>query len=429
MSKLTVDQQQLANFLHYGYVPENATLFSNKPFENLPSNFNSFNQISNHFTKQSLAQINQNLPIQEYVQLGRKIWNKTIDDCLNRSPNNILVPLSGGLDSRLILASLLERVAPHDITTYTFGSAGSLDFEIGNQVAKFVGTNHFSYDLSKRSLNLPQIKFFTKYSACNSDLFTSPPLDLILNDISVDSVVWSGFMGDPSIGSHLPTNFSNGKKASEYLFSKESYSKISNFASLVSGQQVTTPNYAKNQHLPEEKKAELWDIENRQKRYVISQVIIKPFTYETPFISDSWLKFAFLLPSYLRKNDLFYLEFLNTMHEELFQLPVKRNFGFPIELSTTNKIAMKWQRFYSKLNYKYKMTKAVNYINFNSVIREDPISNKMLSELLNQLSQRDYIETNYVQNLMKMHSKGQNLAASITLLSSLELILQENNID
>ena len=59
----------------------------------------------------------------------------------------ILVPLSGGLDSRYILGTLLELVSPARILTFTFGSKNSYDFEIGKKVAKEIGVKNIAFPL------------------------------------------------------------------------------------------------------------------------------------------------------------------------------------------------------------------------------------------------------------------------------------------
>jgi len=59
-----------------------------------------------------------------------------------------VVPISGGLDSRAILASLLKFTEAANIYTYTFGTPSTFDYEIGNLIAKETGTMHTSFPLN-----------------------------------------------------------------------------------------------------------------------------------------------------------------------------------------------------------------------------------------------------------------------------------------
>ena len=50
----------------------------------------------------------------------------------NVSEGHHIVPLSGGLDSRAILGGLLDAGLKDQITTVTFGTLGTWDYDIGS---------------------------------------------------------------------------------------------------------------------------------------------------------------------------------------------------------------------------------------------------------------------------------------------------------
>ena len=60
------------------------------------------------------------------VAYAKQIWQQAAKNLIDQRANNsrIVVPLSGGLDSRLILASLLEFYDAKEIYTFTFGKEG-----------------------------------------------------------------------------------------------------------------------------------------------------------------------------------------------------------------------------------------------------------------------------------------------------------------
>ena len=60
-----------------------------------------------------------------------------------------VVPLSGGLDSRIILGGLLKKGLKDSIITITFGTPGTLDYDIGIHIAKQLGIYYEALDLTK----------------------------------------------------------------------------------------------------------------------------------------------------------------------------------------------------------------------------------------------------------------------------------------
>lgn len=73
--------------------------------------------------------------------------DSTIDRLLEASgERQLVVPLSGGLDSRLLLAWLVKRKAPR-ILAFTYGRKGSSETAISRRVAQALGVEWFSIEL------------------------------------------------------------------------------------------------------------------------------------------------------------------------------------------------------------------------------------------------------------------------------------------
>jgi len=117
----------------------------------------------------------------------------------------IVIPLSGGLDSRSILAFALLFIEKSRIVTYTFGVPGAYDYEIGGEIAKLAGTKHFQIDLNRHQYSEHELDLVCKYSGHSTFLFHHPPIHEI-NQIISDGIVISGYLGDLVFGSY--SNFS-----------------------------------------------------------------------------------------------------------------------------------------------------------------------------------------------------------------------------
>ncbi len=78
----------------------------------------------------------------------QNVWDNVLDRLLNdKKPSKWLIPLSGGWDSRLLLASLWDR-GVRNIVTYTYGSKNSFEVKTAQSVAQQLGVEwHFvEYD-------------------------------------------------------------------------------------------------------------------------------------------------------------------------------------------------------------------------------------------------------------------------------------------
>lgn len=317
------------NYLYLGYIPPNEC----------PAWLNNEFTISNEF---------------EYsVQGAAQIFDKIFDDLVARYPNKKhIVPLSGGWDSRAILGALLERINKGMIETVTFGVPGQLDYDIGIKVAKWAGVKY-------NALNLKDIEFTWSMilDSVKESPWTYVP-DGFFNGYSrikfsdEQTIIWSGFLGDPLAGSHLINGCINSIVSD---FTKKQ-KKISNY-SLVHFEKnscdflsLTTNNY-KYAH-------DDWlDLAIRQS-YCIAPIVLpiqcfnkldKYISREkngacviAPFAEETNLKYWLTAPRELRLNQKLYRDMLNYKYKSLFELPSKYSLGLP------NK---------SKFGYNYKRYK------------------------------------------------------------------------
>ena len=112
---MTLDEIRVNSFLRLGY-------FIDYPGKRAPIDFSRIDKARY-----------SDVPFEELVRVGVGKLRNTVGELWVEGREHV-VPLSGGLDSRLILGALLEHSDARDIRTFTYGIAGSYDFEIGNAV-------------------------------------------------------------------------------------------------------------------------------------------------------------------------------------------------------------------------------------------------------------------------------------------------------
>lgn len=132
--------------------------------------------------------------------------SEVLDALFDRLVPNIsppyIVPISGGWDSRLILAALRER--SDDITTVTLGTPGQLDYEVGATVAKAAGVDHYPISLEHLTLDwadLVEAARRAPWTSIPDAYFLSAAYMQVRCDVG-NCTVWSGFLGEALTGGH-----------------------------------------------------------------------------------------------------------------------------------------------------------------------------------------------------------------------------------
>src|SRR5690606_13344802 len=209
----------------------------------------------------------------------KKRWFTTFEKLYERG--NHVVPISGGLDSRAILATLLEFVSADKIATYTFGTPGTYDYEIGKLVAKKIGTNHTQFSFNDYVFSTEKEIEVSKRIDHQTFLFHHPPIEKIENMFKND-FIWSGYILDVLAGSYYSSGESDFILAKKNTFDKDSFNK-----SII----LSKPNT--NIHLNYEPPNLLLDPEilsykeqitlvNRQLKNTAPHILYKGFTYKIP---------------------------------------------------------------------------------------------------------------------------------------------------
>lgn len=145
-----------------------------------------------------------------FPQISSQSVDKTVDDLVEtllvtlKDPHHssVLLPLSGGIDSRLLAALLCQVVSPDDIyaVTFAFGPQ-SLEYRLAQQVCeKLKIKNHVLHRLTPDSYTavLPDYteKFGGAVSAFHAHLYSF----LISTSMSLPSRLISGFFADAAAG-------------------------------------------------------------------------------------------------------------------------------------------------------------------------------------------------------------------------------------
>jgi len=146
-----VDHSAIASLFFFGFVMENRTYFESiklLPPASLLIFKNTEVSISNYWDFNFLDR-NEGKTQDYYEQKLASLILQAIERH-TKDGARITVPLSGGLDSRTILASIPREYYP--VNTVTFGTEDMDDVKIARQISKVLGANHHYLELSPEDI-------------------------------------------------------------------------------------------------------------------------------------------------------------------------------------------------------------------------------------------------------------------------------------
>lgn len=236
----------------------------------------------------------------------------------------IVIPLSGGYDSRL-LASMLKKFGYTNVLCFTYGVPGNKEAIYSQQVAYSLGFKwvfvEYSAELWKKEWATEEAEIYRKFSSNHVSLphvQDWPAIKKLVTKgiITQDAVLVPGHSGDFVAGSHIPS----------FVFTREKHSESELLDSLIKNHLSNSPISDKlfrdtgllEQRLRDRIGAkfdssapglanlyELWDWQERQSKYIINSVrVYEQFSLDwwLPLWDIEFVKFWERVPLVLRKD-------------------------------------------------------------------------------------------------------------------------------
>ena len=243
------------------------------------------------------------------------------------TPGPIVVPLSGGLDSRFVLAMLLQAGRRNDVLAFTYGVPGTWDYEIPKTLAKRLKVEHTSVDLSSLSISIDDLY----YAYATGGEWTELPLALInrlWKRAFPDMPGASGYLGDILAGDQLrrPDLTADLAAASDNFNERW----LLPFVQRRKGMGV--PGLATCELLPGHHVSltDQLDIIIQHDGYIRRVLAPPELDMHTPLREPAWVSFMLSLPAEYRIGSIFYRQFLPNTFPIEFSFPTKKNKGFPL---------------------------------------------------------------------------------------------------
>lgn len=352
-------------------------------------------------------------------------WDEAVARAL-ALPGPHVVPLSGGLDSRILLATLLEHVPAKEILTYTYGVPGSQDYDLGNRVAQVAGTTHIPISLAKPTRwRRDELEEVARLTDANNSLFHPLVWLRVLERVGRTGTWWTGYTGD-GIG---------GSFASK-LGSLAESDPVRGFLSF---ELTTQPSWAQ-QSGPEELESlcvrssaldamvspveSVW-FANHVERYTTHHIYLRGLRYASPFMDESMVRFFCSLPDEHRIGKRFFNEWSSARWPALFGVPTK-DYGWALAGgSRTQQLVWQAKGMARKAGYRLFPTRVTHpgtsYWNFDPALRRAPFGS-FVRGLLEELDDAGFWSRREWEPLLRAQQAGQRFGTVLLNGASLAIV-------
>lgn len=413
---MMLETNNISSFLFFGYCPRLPSDLENKKWA-LSTTVGNSVPIKDD-TEESL------------LERGTRIFKSIFT---NVEDGKHIVLLSGGLDSRSVLGGLLAAGMKDQITTVTYGTPGTFDFDIGCDIACRMGLRHESFDLTQVKIKQDILEKTAREMETKAWIFDAFYNRLIPIRFGKNVIYWNGFMGDALSGLHLFPK--------ENVAWEKAVSQFVKRARFVKSIYLPNPNFDPRSILPRIPLLnnsilaydDQLDFAIRQESYTRNIMAPGDYDYHTPFLHPEWINFILNVPRKFRRNQYLYRKILAGAFPDLFSLPTRTNCGFPLGAPNWRiKLRKSFWKIKNIISVRFPFCMSycdprINYIDFNEAIRQRRDLKEVVSGNIHDLKKRGIIDWIDIEDLLVQHQRRRvNCADAITVLVSLEIILKVN---
>jgi len=419
--KIKIDAVAVEQFFNVGYLLENRTWFEG--IELMPPaailEFNimeSEAKITHYWSWSEIKPLKEAIDEKEIsFELGR-LFKQAVRKRMQIN-ERIGITLSGGLDSRAILAAASNAHKP--LHTFTFGLDGCDDMVIAKKAAAIKGAVHHDLHINSNNWLTQRIGGVWKTDGLQN-LMHMHGVEFSHDYRSHIDINLNGFAGDLVLGvSYLTRNHFDRKIDSNAVTRMmKSKSRIHNFA---------------DWYLID--KTDPYFINNRVRRFTNNGLIhmSKSIEQRMPFFSNRLIEYVYSLPDILRYKSRIYRKLLLSEFPEYFiSIPWQKT-GCPITypyalvrvINYRNLWLERLKRKTGRISIKY--TDLHNYTDYAKWLRQEPAKSFFKSVLFSKSAiYPEYIDQRIVRNQMKDHlEEKSNYHEELCLVLTFELWLQQ----
>jgi asparagine synthase (glutamine-hydrolysing) len=418
-----LDIQAIADFLYLGFILDDKTLF--KEIKLLPP-------------ASVLCFSNGEITIEKYWDYSFNNIDKNQfkeDDCLKefyeilkraieiriKGSKELILPISGGLDSRTIAGIIKELDYDGIVKTFSYGNRYCYDVIYGNKISKKLGYNHSFIPISSDYLEKFSEKFVIttkgEIDCLNSHLMIFHDIFKENNSLSIIN----GFLGDVLTGVNFKPEWKTLKNedlikktfeiSENHLNELKNYLKKNIYERIFDVTLPALKKYFKNSN-NSFYNAHYLTLSQRQRRYVAFNI----FCYEqlgkviTPFTDNNFIDFASKLSEKNLTKQNLYKKMIIKYLPEVASVPYEKT-RMPLNASRIREgLQWRWDRLnrkpFIKATFGRKYAKYNNnYLNSDYAIRTGS-KDFVMRCIKDNIFLTEYLYMDKVINLLEEHLNG-----------------------
>ncbi|MHC4074938.1 MAG: asparagine synthetase B family protein [Planctomycetota bacterium] len=282
----------------------------------------------------------------------------------NILPKNgdVILPVSGGFDSRCVLGAVLECIESERICIATFGGEDTIDFQISQLIANKIGAKNQAFPISGDYYNSDDLRRKALDSGYTYSAFTGPPLQMysyLSQEASKGILTIYGAGGDAITGSHLHSSDNTPKRCDSFediislLIEKRCYVSLDEVSKLLNLEPKEAVQIVAR--LLEESMVEkydkpwqfldAWDIFVRGRMELINLLPFNDANWRCPHLNRAYFNMMSTQCFEEKLHQNMYRRMISSRFKFLFSLPTKRLGGGALLGSPLQNIgaSIRWQ--------------------------------------------------------------------------------------
>lgn len=398
--------QDLTGILHYGY-------FVRWPFGDVQLPFS----VSTLEAARDERRLLVSLDEAALCAHGIRLWQKVCRRVLEAHPGPFVLPLSAGLDSRAILAGLVDQGAA-GINTVTYGVPGSFDYEIAPAVACEAGVPHERINLDNTPVAVERLDEIASEPGRISFL-----LDMYFNRVvsdryGPDYAYLSGYLGDVLAGKNLGGEASSDWAEARRLFAeKNRHSRTA---------RLTPPGADPTDLLPEQPLVnnDLLGFDEQLDYAVRQECLMRPIVTRpdynsiAPMLDPEWVAFMLALSTEQRRGRRLFKQIFRRGFPTLFELPTTANGGLPLTASE-RRVRLYQRLFRHRRRLRTRLQRLMpsisvplgnrkwQYIDFRAGLRERKDLAALVGRSARRINAKSLVPWIDAEQLLKEHNRGE----------------------
>jgi len=434
-----IDEASVADFFSFGYILGDKTFF--KHVKILPPasilTYQDGKVSVEQYWDFEYKEDYKSSTLHDYFEEFAFLLHQAVNRCI-KAGNVIGVPLSGGLDSRMIVGMIDKKYLP--IHTFTYGLPECNDLIFARRVSEEIGTLHHEVILRCENFNeyIRKGIFFTDGMISCIHFQTMSILDEMKERVQV---ALGGILGDVTSGDHLRRSLFSindrstllyalckyhdiiGEDIRRLLFSNSYYQKIKTIPVESVRHSLIKANAGLSANI-----CDYFDIRERQRRFINYGNINLRSKVEvrTPFFDNDLIDFYLALPPDLRIAQMLYKEVFKRKMPNLAKVP-RQSTELPINCSRFQEVlkragnVAKWKverLFHGKVKFPNRK-KPTDYDGWFRTCLKDFIEKTLFSK---EALSREYFNHGFIRSLTDAHMSGKtNYSHLIGCLVTFEL--------